>query len=121
MLKYFHDKIAENPSFQYALQMDREEQITNIFCLSLRSFSPYVLCFLNVGRIEYMGRRKIWTASVIICYVSSDGSRMSQERRNNFGRLSYVERSTLEDPHWPLVRFRTSGLRYRGSEKHTRP
>ena len=87
MLKYFHDKIAENPSFQYALQMDCEEQITNIFCLRLeRSFSHYVLCFLNVGRIEYMGRPKIWTASVIICYVSSDGSRMSQERRNNFGR-----------------------------------
>jgi len=31
MLKYFQDKIAENPSFQYALQMDCEEQITNIF------------------------------------------------------------------------------------------
>ena len=31
MLKYFHDKIVENPSFQYALQMDCEEQITNIF------------------------------------------------------------------------------------------
>ena len=29
MLKYFHDKIVENPSFQYALQMDCEEQITN--------------------------------------------------------------------------------------------
>ena len=31
MLKYFHDKIAENPSFQYALQLDVEEHITNIF------------------------------------------------------------------------------------------
>ena len=31
MLKYFQDKIAENPSFQYALQMDCEEQIANIF------------------------------------------------------------------------------------------
>jgi len=31
MLMYFQDKIAENPSFQYALQMDREEQIANIF------------------------------------------------------------------------------------------
>ena len=31
MLIYFQDKIAENPSFQYALQMDREEQIANIF------------------------------------------------------------------------------------------
>jgi hypothetical protein len=25
------DKIVENPSFQYALQMEQEEQIANIF------------------------------------------------------------------------------------------
>ena len=31
MLKYFHDKIIENPSFRYALQLDCEEHITNIF------------------------------------------------------------------------------------------
>ena len=31
MLKYFQDKISENPSFHYALQLDVEEQITNIF------------------------------------------------------------------------------------------
>ena len=31
MLKYFHDKTADNPSFQYALQLDCEEDITNIF------------------------------------------------------------------------------------------
>jgi hypothetical protein len=31
MLKYFQDKIAENPSFQYATQMDVEEKIANIF------------------------------------------------------------------------------------------
>ena len=31
MLKYFQDKIAENPLFWYALQMDCEEQIINIF------------------------------------------------------------------------------------------
>jgi zinc finger SWIM domain-containing protein 3 len=31
MLKYFQDKIIENPSFQYAPQLDCEEQITNIF------------------------------------------------------------------------------------------
>ena len=28
---YFQDKIYENPSFHYALQLDVEEQITNIF------------------------------------------------------------------------------------------
>jgi zinc finger SWIM domain-containing protein 3 len=31
MLMYFQEKIAENPSFQYTLQMNREEQIANIF------------------------------------------------------------------------------------------
>jgi hypothetical protein len=31
MLLYFQDKIAQNPSFQYAFQMDCEEQIANIF------------------------------------------------------------------------------------------
>lgn len=31
VLKYFHDKIVENPSFQYALRIDYEEQIANIF------------------------------------------------------------------------------------------
>ena len=31
MLKYFHDKIVDNPSFQYDLQLDCEEHITNIF------------------------------------------------------------------------------------------
>jgi len=31
MLKYFQDKISENPSFHYALQLDCEEHISNIF------------------------------------------------------------------------------------------
>jgi hypothetical protein len=31
MLMYFQEKNTENPSFQYALQMDREEQIANIY------------------------------------------------------------------------------------------
>jgi hypothetical protein len=31
MLKYIHDKIAENPSFHYATQMEIEEKIANIF------------------------------------------------------------------------------------------
>jgi zinc finger SWIM domain-containing protein 3 len=33
LLKYFQDQIVENPSFLYALQMDCEEQIANIFGL----------------------------------------------------------------------------------------
>jgi hypothetical protein len=48
-------------------------------CLRLeRSFSHYVLWFLNMGRIKYMGWPKIWMAYVIICCVSSDGRRMVQ-------------------------------------------
>jgi hypothetical protein len=41
MLKYFQDKIADNPSFQYALQMDCEEQITNIFLADAKMIMDY--------------------------------------------------------------------------------
>jgi zinc finger SWIM domain-containing protein 3 len=41
MLKYFHDKIAENPSFQYALQLDIEEHITNIFWVDAKMLLDY--------------------------------------------------------------------------------
>ena len=41
MLKYFHDKIAENPSFQYALQLDCEEHITNIFWVDAKMIIDY--------------------------------------------------------------------------------
>ena len=41
MLKYFQDKIDENPSFQYALQMDCEEQIANIFWVDAKMIMDY--------------------------------------------------------------------------------
>jgi zinc finger SWIM domain-containing protein 3 len=41
MLKYFQDKIVENPSFQYALQMDCEEQIANIFWADAKMIMDY--------------------------------------------------------------------------------
>lgn len=41
MLKYFHDKIVENPSFQYELQYDCEDQITNIFWLDAKMIIDY--------------------------------------------------------------------------------
>ena len=41
MLMYFQEKIAENPSFQYALQMDREEQIANIFWVDAKMLTDY--------------------------------------------------------------------------------
>jgi len=39
---YFQEKIVENSSFQYALQMDREEQIANIFWVDAKMLSDYV-------------------------------------------------------------------------------
>jgi zinc finger SWIM domain-containing protein 3 len=49
MLMYFQEKIAENPSFQYALQMDREEQIANISGLMLKcSLTMHILVMLLV-------------------------------------------------------------------------
>uniref|UniRef100_A0ACD5TMF3 Uncharacterized protein n=1 Tax=Avena sativa TaxID=4498 RepID=A0ACD5TMF3_AVESA len=36
VLKYFHDKIVENPSFHYDLQYDCEEHVTNIFWLDAK-------------------------------------------------------------------------------------
>ena len=41
MLKYFHDKIVENPAFQYALQLDCEEHITNIFWADAKMILDY--------------------------------------------------------------------------------
>ena len=41
MLMYFQEKITENPSFQYALQMDREEQIANIFWVDAKMITDY--------------------------------------------------------------------------------
>ena len=41
ILKYFQDKIAEIPSFQYALQMDCEEQIANIFWVDGKMIMDY--------------------------------------------------------------------------------
>jgi hypothetical protein len=41
MLKYFQDKIVENPSFQYATQLDIEEKIANIFWADVRMIANY--------------------------------------------------------------------------------
>ena len=41
MLKFFQDKISENPSFQYALQMDCEENIANIFWADAKMVIDY--------------------------------------------------------------------------------
>nr|ABA98448.1 transposon protein, putative, unclassified [Oryza sativa Japonica Group] len=41
MLKYFQDKIADCPSFQYALQMDGEELIANILWVDAKMIADY--------------------------------------------------------------------------------
>ncbi|XP_045089397.2 protein FAR1-RELATED SEQUENCE 5 isoform X1 [Aegilops tauschii subsp. strangulata] len=41
MLKFFRDKIAENPSFQYHLQLDCEEHIANIFWVDAKMLLDY--------------------------------------------------------------------------------
>jgi zinc finger SWIM domain-containing protein 3 len=41
MLMYFQEQIADNLSFQYALQMDREEQIANIFWVDAKMIIDY--------------------------------------------------------------------------------
>jgi zinc finger SWIM domain-containing protein 3 len=40
-LRIFRKKIAENISFQYALQMDQEEQIANIFWVDAKMLTDY--------------------------------------------------------------------------------
>jgi hypothetical protein len=41
MLKYFKDKISENPYFHYTLQLDVEEQISNIFWADGKMITNY--------------------------------------------------------------------------------
>lgn len=41
MLKYFQDKVTENPSFHYAVQLDCEEQIINIFWADAKMIIDY--------------------------------------------------------------------------------
>jgi zinc finger SWIM domain-containing protein 3 len=41
MLKFFHDKMAEYPSFQYDLQLDCKEHITNIFWADAKMMLDY--------------------------------------------------------------------------------
>jgi zinc finger SWIM domain-containing protein 3 len=41
LLKYFQDKVVENPSFRYAIQMDCDEQIANIFWAAAKMIVYY--------------------------------------------------------------------------------
>jgi zinc finger SWIM domain-containing protein 3 len=41
MLKFFHEKIAENPSFQFEQQLDCEEHIANIFWADAKMMLDY--------------------------------------------------------------------------------
>jgi zinc finger SWIM domain-containing protein 3 len=41
MLKYFQDKMSENPSLHYVVQLDMEEHITNIFWAEAKMLVDY--------------------------------------------------------------------------------
>jgi zinc finger SWIM domain-containing protein 3 len=43
MLKYFRDKVRENPSFESAVQHDCEEKIANIFWADARMIIDYAI------------------------------------------------------------------------------
>ena len=64
MLKYFQEKISENPSFQYTLQLDCEEQITNIFwadakmCIDYAHFGDVVTFDTAFGTCITLRTRK---------------------------------------------------------------
>jgi zinc finger SWIM domain-containing protein 3 len=41
LLKYFQEQLTKDPSFKYAIQLDSEEQITNIFWVDARMITDY--------------------------------------------------------------------------------
>jgi zinc finger SWIM domain-containing protein 3 len=41
LLKYFQDKVVENPLFHYAIQLDCEEQMANIFWADAKMIVDY--------------------------------------------------------------------------------
>jgi zinc finger SWIM domain-containing protein 3 len=47
MLKYFHDKIFENPPFHYSLQVDCDEHITNIFWTDAKMTLDYAYLMMS--------------------------------------------------------------------------
>jgi hypothetical protein len=42
LLKYFQEQINKNPAFHFAVQLDNEEKITNIFWVDARMIADYV-------------------------------------------------------------------------------
>ena len=69
MLKYFHDKIAENPSFQYALQLDCEEHITNIFWADAKM----VLDYVHFGDVVTFDTRQTKNICHLMFFLASIG------------------------------------------------
>ncbi|XP_045089413.1 protein FAR1-RELATED SEQUENCE 5-like isoform X2 [Aegilops tauschii subsp. strangulata] len=61
ILQYLQDKLMENPSFFYAIQVDEDEMITNIFWADARSILDYhyfgdVVCFDTTFKTNSYGR-----------------------------------------------------------------
>jgi zinc finger SWIM domain-containing protein 3 len=71
MLKYFHEKIAENPSFQYALQLDCEEHITNIFWADAKMMLDYAH-FGDIVTFDttFGTNKKYWPLGVFLDSIS---------------------------------------------------
>ena len=68
---YFQVKIAENPSFQYALQMNREEQIANIFWVDAKMLTDYIYFGDVFGFDTTFGANKESKPFLCICWVQS--------------------------------------------------
>ena len=71
MLMYFQDKIVENPLFQYALQMDIEEQIANIFWVDAKMLTDYAYFGDVFGFDTTFGTNKESKPFWCICWVQS--------------------------------------------------
>uniref|UniRef100_A0A453QVV9 Protein FAR1-RELATED SEQUENCE n=1 Tax=Aegilops tauschii subsp. strangulata TaxID=200361 RepID=A0A453QVV9_AEGTS len=70
MLKFFRDKIAENPSFQYYFQFDCEEHIANIFWvdanmyLTMHTLVMLSLLTLHLARTKSIGHLVFFLGSI---------------------------------------------------------
>jgi zinc finger SWIM domain-containing protein 3 len=70
-LMYFQDKIVENPSFQYALQMDIEEEISNIFWVDAKMLTDYAYIGDVISFDTTFGTNRESRPLWCICWVQS--------------------------------------------------
>ena len=68
---YFQNKITENPSFQYALQMNRDEQIAIVFWVDVKMLTDYAYFGYIVSFDTTFGTNKESKPFWCICWVQS--------------------------------------------------